>query len=101
MLNNHKKFNTKILHINSIFKVLSGRALYLGQKPIEMLSLHSFHRKKGYHIEYQKYYISFHIWKSSGNVEKSPIFFSFFDILNIITMIYILYLFIMLTNKKW
>ena len=60
---------------------MSGRALLLGQKPIEMLSLHSFHRKKGYHIEYQKYYIPFHIWKSSENTEKSPIFFAFFGVL--------------------
>jgi len=64
-----------------IFEVLSGRALLLGQKPIEMLSLHSFHRKKGYHIEYRKYYIPFHTQKSSENTEKSPIFFAFFVVL--------------------
>jgi hypothetical protein len=71
MLNNHKKFIQKNLsHIFLVFEVLSGRALLLGQKPIEMPSLHSFHKKKGYHIEYQNIYILFHTQKSSKKSKK-------------------------------
>ena len=67
MLNNHKKFHRKLLYLNLVFEVLCGRALLLGQKPIEMLYMHSFDRKKGYHIEYQYYYILFGSIKSSEN----------------------------------
>jgi len=73
-----KNLFTKIHHILFfIFEVLSGRALYLGQKPIEMLSMHSLYKKKRYHTEHQKHYISFYIWKSRENKKKSMFFFAF------------------------
>ena len=79
MLNDCKKFiHKKLSHIFLVFEVLSGRALYLGQKPIWNAIVAFVCKKKGYHIEYQKYYIPFHIRNSSEKLEKKSDFFCIF-----------------------